>query len=252
MYKIDSLANNAINKKATPSCQILVGKSGKILFNRSYGFHTYEKKRKLRNNDVFDLASITKISSSLPMLMKMVDDEKLNINDSLSIYLDLDTSDKGSLIIKDILSHQSRLKSWIPFYRYTLEDDTINGVKVLRDTLYSTEYSTIYPNKIAKDIYLHFSYPDTMFNIIKYSELRDSKKYKYSDLGYYFFKRIIESTYSDYLNVLSEKYFYKKLGMENLCYLPLNTLNKDRIVPTEQDFTFRSQLIKGYVHDMGA
>ncbi len=252
LYKIDSIANNAINQKATPSCQILVAKSGKILLNRSYGFHTYEKKRKLRNNDVFDLASITKISSSVPMLMKMVDDEKLNIDDSLSTYLDLDTSDKGSLLIKDILSHQAKLKSWIPFYRYTLEDDTINGVKVLRDTLYSTEYSAIYPNEIAKDIYLHFSYPDTMFNLIKYSELRDSKKYKYSDLGYYFFKRIIESTYSERLNELSEKYFYKKLGMENLSYLPLNTLNKNRIVPTEQDYTYRSQLIKGYVHDMGA
>ena len=252
LYKIDSIVNNAINQKATPSCQILVAKSGKILFNRSYGFHTYEKKRKLRNNDVFDLASITKISSSVPMLMKMVDDEKLNIDDSLSIYLDLDTSDKGSLLIKDILSHQAKLKSWIPFYRYTLEDDTINGVKVLRDTLYSTEYSAIYPNKIAKGIYLHFSYPDTMFNLIKYSELRESKKYKYSDLGYYFFKKIIESTYSDRLDILSEKYFYKKLGMENLSYLPLNTLNKNRIVPTEQDYTYRSQLIKGYVHDMGA
>ncbi|MAO70976.1 MAG: beta-N-acetylglucosaminidase [Flavobacteriales bacterium] len=252
LYKIDSMAINAISQKATPSCQILIAKSGKILFNKSYGFHTYEKKRKLTNDDVFDLASITKISSSLPMLMKMVDEGKLDIDDSLSMYLDLDTSDKGSIIIKDILSHQARLKSWIPFYRKTLENDTINGVKVLRDTLYSTEYSPIFPNIVAKDIYLHFSYPDTMFNIIKYSELMDFKRYKYSDLGYYFFKRIIEKTYSEYLNVLSENYFYKKLGMENLNYLPLNNLNKDRIVPTELDFIFRSQLIQGYVHDMGA
>ena len=143
------------------------------------------------------------------MLMKMVDDDILDIDDGLSVYLDLDTSNKGSLIIKDILSHQAKLKSWIPFYRYTLDDDTINGVKVLRDTLYSSEYSSIYPNIVAKDIYLHFSYPDTMFNIIKYSELRDSKRYKYSDLGYYLFKKIIENTYSEYLNVLTKKYFYK-------------------------------------------
>ena len=252
LYKIDSIANNAINQKATPSCQILIAKSGKILFNKSYGFHTYENKRKLRNDDVFDLASITKISSTLPMLMKMVDEDKLDINDSLSVYLDLDTSNKGSIIIKDILAHQARLKSWIPFYKHTLVDDTVNGVKLLRDTLYSKEHSKLYPNEVAEDIYLHFSYPDTMFNIIKYSDLLDSKKYKYSDLGFYFFKKIIEVSYLESLNILSRNYFYNKLGMENLSYLPLNNLSKDRIVPTEHDFTFRSQLIKGYVHDMGA
>ena len=105
---------------------------------------------------MFLTLSITKISSSVPMLMKMVDDDILDIDDSLSIYLDLDTSNKGSLIIKDILSHQAKLKSWIPFYRYTLDDDTINGVKVLRDTLYSSEYSSIYPNKIKRYLFTFF------------------------------------------------------------------------------------------------
>tara|TARA_B100001741_G_scaffold109231_1_gene89930 strand:+ start:4054 stop:6966 length:2913 start_codon:yes stop_codon:yes gene_type:complete len=252
LYKIDSIANHAIAEKATPSCQILVAKSGNILFNKSYGYHTYDKNRKLVNEDVFDLASITKISSTVPMLMKMVDDNKLNLNDNLSVYLDLDTSDKKELNIRDILSHQAKLQSWIPFYRYTLEDDTINGVKVLRDTLYNDSYSAIFPYKVADNIYLHYSYPDTMFNVIKYSQLREKKKYKYSDLGYYFFQKIIENSYSRPLNILSEDNFYKKLGMENLTYLPLDHLDEDRIVPTEQDYIFRSQLIKGYVHDMGA
>ena len=40
--------------------------------------------------------------------------------------------------------------------------------------------------------------------------------------------------------------------MENLGYLPLGRLAEKRIVPTEEDFFFRSQLLKGYVHDMGA
>ena len=40
--------------------------------------------------------------------------------------------------------------------------------------------------------------------------------------------------------------------MENLGYLPLQRMNKSRIVPTEDDFEFRGQLLKGYVHDMGA
>ncbi|MDA9663572.1 serine hydrolase [bacterium] len=254
LYKIDSLALNAINEKATPGCQILIAKKGKVIFNKSYGYHTYDKKVKVKNTDIYDLASITKISATLPLLMKLVDENKLNVNDSLGKYLDLDSSNKKGLVIKDILSHQSRLKSWIPFYRNTLEDDTINGVKVLRDTLYDTQESVLFPYKVAEGIYLHFSYHDSIFKTIKYSGLREEKKYKYSDLGYYFFKEIIENSFlgDRSLNELSSDYFYKKLGMENLGFLPLERINSDRIIPTEQDFIFRSQLIKGYVHDMGA
>ena len=251
-YKIDSLALNAIKEGATPGCQILIAKDGKVFFQKSFGYHTYNKKKEVKNTDIYDLASITKISATLPMLMKMVDEESLYLDDKLSKYLEMDTSNKNDLIIRDILTHQSKLKSWIPFYNFTLDDDTINGVKVLRDSLYSSKKSSIYPYKVAEGIYLHFSYPDTIFQSILNSELREKKKYKYSDLGYYLFKRIIENKYSNNLNILVEDYFYKSLGMESMGYLPLDRIEKNRIVPTEQDYLYRSQLIHGNVHDQGA
>ena len=252
LYKIDSLAKNAISEESTPGCQILIAKEGKIIFNKSYGYHTYSKKKKVDNSDIYDLASITKISATIPLLMKMVDDGKLNIDNTLGMYLDLDTSNKSELVIRDILAHQAKLKSWISFYNSTLDNDTINGVKILRDTLYSSTESVIYPYKVADDIYLHFSYPDSILNIIKYSQLRENEGYKYSDLGYYLLKEIIEEHYSNELNQLTSNYFYDKLGMENLGYLPLDRIEKTRIIPTEQDYLYRSQLIKGYVHDQGA
>ncbi|MBT7620682.1 MAG: serine hydrolase, partial [Flavobacteriales bacterium] len=252
LYKIDSLAKNAISEESTPGCQILIAKESKIIFNKSYGYHTYSNKKKVDNSDIYDLASITKISATIPLLMKMVDDGKLNIDNTLGMYLDLDTSNKSELVIRDILAHQAKLKSWISFYNSTLDNDTINGVKILRDTLYSSTESPIYPYKVADDIYLHFSYPDSILKTIKYSELRENEGYKYSDLGYYFFKEIIEKNYNNELNKLTENYFYNKLGMENLGYLPLDRIEKTRITPTEQDYLYRSQLIKGYVHDQGA
>ena len=252
LYKIDSLANNAISEKATPGCQILVAKEGKIIFNKSYGHHTYSKKKKVKNSDIYDLASITKITATVPLLMKMVDQRRLNIDNTLGTYLDLDTSNKAELVIRDILAHQSRLKSWIPFYRSTLDKDTIKGVKVLRDILYRSTESSIYPYKVADNIYLHFSYPDSILKTIKYSELRENKGYKYSDLGYYLLKEIIEKHYNNELNKLTENYFYSKLGMENLGFLPLDRIEKDRIIPTEHDYEYRGQLIQGYVHDQGA
>jgi len=252
LYKIDSLALNAIAEKATPGCQILIAKSGNIFFNKSYGYHTYLKKNKVKNSDVYDLASITKIGATLPILMQMVDNNSFDLYDKLGDYLDLDSTNKQGLIIREILAHQASLAPWIPFYKQTLSKDSLSGLMQLRDTLYSTTESAQFPFKVANNIYLHFSFPDSIIKLIYASDLLTKKEYYYSDLGYYLFKKIIENTYGERLDKIADSEFYKGLGMENLGYLPLNRIAKDRIIPTEEDFQFRSQLLKGYVHDMGA
>jgi CubicO group peptidase (beta-lactamase class C family) len=166
--------------------------------------------------------------------------------------LDLDSTDKEHLTIREILAHQAGLFPWIPFYKQTLEKDSVSGLLQLRDTLYSKEFSQQFPFNVAKDIYLHHSYPDSIIKQIIASELLDKKEYRYSDLGYYLFKELIENTYGNYLNTVIYNEFYHQLGMSNTSYNFSANLDKDRIVPTEDDFTFRSQLLDGYVHDMGA
>jgi CubicO group peptidase (beta-lactamase class C family) len=231
---------------------VLIAKQGKIFFNKSYGHHTYGKKKEVRNIDIYDLASITKISATLPMLMKMVDERVLSLDDELGKHLDLDSTNKEHLVIRDILAHQARLFPWIPFYKQTLNKDSVSGLMQLRDTLYSTVMTEEFSYKIADNIYLHHAYPDSMIKQIIDSELLDKKKYRYSDLGYYLLKKIIEDRYNKGIDDVAVNKFYKKLGMENLGYLPLNRISEERIIPTENDFLFRSQLLKGYVHDMGA
>ena len=252
LYKIDSIAENAIAENAIPGCQILIAKEGKIFFNKSYGYHTYDKKVVVKNSDVYDIASITKIASTVPILMQMVDERDLDLDDELGKYLELDSTNKEHLIIREILAHQAGLYPWIPFYKKTLVKDSISGIMNLRDTLYNEEFSKDFPFKVSDNIYIHYSYPDSIINQIIDSELFEKKEYIYSDLGYYLLKKIIEKNYGKALsNIVSDK-FYRKLGMENLGYLPMERLAKERLVPTEDDFLFRSQLLKGYVHDMGA
>ena len=252
LYKIDSIVANAISQAATPGCQVLIAKDGNIFFNKSYGFHSYDKKTAVKNTDIYDLASITKIGATVPVLMDMVDDKKFNLDHHLGKYLDLDSTNKKDLIIRDILAHQAGLPSWIPFYKKTLVKDSVSGKSEFRDTLYSNTFSQQYPHKVAAGIYLHQQYPDSIIQQIKQSELLEKKKYLYSDLGYYMFKEIIEKEYKKPLNKITEDLFYKRLGMENLGYLPLERIDEKRIVPTEMDYVYRSQLLKGYVHDEGA
>ena len=254
LYKIDSIAQNAISEEATPGCQVLIAKDGKIFFNKSYGYHTYDKKQEVKNQDVYDIASITKIAATVPLLMQMVDERNLNLDNELGEYLNLDSTNKKHLIIREILAHQAGLYPWIPFYKQTLVEDSVSGLMQLRDTLYSKKYSNKFPSEVAEGIYLHHSYLDSIIQQIISSELLDEKEYYYSDLGYYLFKEIIENSFWGHrsLDKLTSDYFYKKLGMENLGFLPLQRIDSSRIVPTEADFEFRGQLLDGYVHDMGA
>ena len=251
-FKIDSIVENAISEKAMPGCQILIANKGDVVFDKSYGHHTYKKQNTVKTSDVYDLASITKIAATVPSLMKLTDDKLFNTENSLGDYLDLENSNKNDLKIKDVLTHQAQLISWIPFYRQTLEQDSENKFIKLRDTLYSKFENEIYPIRVADSIYLHFSFPDSIIKQIIDSELLEKKEYVYSDLGYYLLKEIIEDltqeSFDDYLN----NNFYKKIGMENLGFLPKKSINTDRIVPTENDYEFRIQLLKGDVHDMGA
>ena len=251
-HKIDSIVESAISEEAIPGCQILIAKEGDVVFYKSYGYHTYQNVNKVKNSDVYDLASITKIAATVPSLMKLTDENLFDLDNTLGSYLDLTGSNKKDLIVRDVLAHQAKLISWIPFYRETIEESSDNKFVKLRDTLYSKEKDEIFTIKVADSIFLHFSYPDSIIKRIINSDLLEKEEYVYSDLGYYLLKEIIEDiTGESFENYLLYN-FYDKLGMENLCFLPKQSINLDRIVPTESDYEFRSQLLKGNVHDMGA
>ena len=251
-FLIDSIVDNAIKNKAMPGCQILIAKDKKIFFNKSYGHHTYKKNSITKNSDLYDIASITKIAATVPMLMKMVDEKKLKLSHKLSKYLPLNNTNKKHITFKDVLAHQSGLQAWIPFYKNTLIIDSLSGLSALDDTLYNSYKTKKYPYEVADSLFLHYSYQDTIYKKIYNSELGERDAYNYSDLGYYMFKKIIENSYQDTLNNLLDIYFYKKLGMNSLGYLPKRKFELNGIVPSEVDIEFRSQEIHGHVHDMGA
>ena len=248
LKRVDSIVQHSIKAKAFPGCQIIAIHKGEVFYNKSFGHHTYKKSKKVESSDIYDIASITKIASSVISLMYLDDQGLFDYNKSLSDYLSLpDTSNKNDLILKDILAHQSGLKPWIPFYKNTI--DTNNN---LRDTLYSTVKSDTFSVKVADGIYLHYQYGDSILMQIDKSQLLDNNDYRYSDLGFYFIKEIIENVSGLNLQDFINNTFYNKLGTSTLTYLPKNQFNIDRIVPTELDYYFRSQLLKGDVHDMGA
>lgn len=244
---IEKYLDTIQQKEMAPGGQVLVARKGKVIFQKNFGYHTYDKKKEVKSSDIYDIASITKILASLPMIMKAEEEEKFSIDSQLKdIFHKYKNTNKDTLKVKNILSHTAQLPAWIPFYRYT-KDEKGNNLS----EFYRKKQSKKYNIKIAENLYLLSSYKDSINKIIKDIDLLQAD-YKYSDLGYYIFKDILEKKYKKRLDKLVDENFYKKLGLNRTSYLPLKKFEKLEIVPTEKDNYYRNQLIHGYVHDMGS
>lgn len=249
LAKIDAFADTILKEKMAPGFQVLVARKGKVIFHKSYGYHTDEKKIPVKNSDVYDLASLTKILASLPMIMKAEQEQKIPINAKLfEILPSFKNSNKANISVKELLSHYGRLPAWIPFYQGT----QVKNTKANSPKFYSATKSDSYPLEVAENLYITKSYTDSIYKFIKKSNLIENQEYLYSDLGYYLFKEALENNYKKPLNTLVDEAFYQSLGADRMTYLPLEKFDKSQIVPTEKDDYYRNQLVHGYVHDMGA
>ena len=249
LAQIDSIAHIVMQEKMAPGMQILVARAGKVVYQKSFGYHTNDTLKKVKNSDLYDVASLTKILATLPMVMKAEGEGKFRLATKLKHILPaLKNSNKDTVTLKEILSHNGRLKAWIPFYKST--QDSITGKNL--PSLYRTVKSKKHGVKVAEKLYLQTSYKDSIFNKIKEVDQREKEGYKYSDLGYYILKKSLENKYKKPLEELTQEYFYKSLGADRTTYLPREKFLTKEIVPTENDEYFRNQLLQGNVHDMGA
>ncbi len=249
LRKVDALIHDLIKKRAAPGAQLLVAKDGKVVYQKEYGYHTYDKRRPVQRNHIYDLASVTKIVSATLAVMKLYEDGIIDIYAPISNYLpDLKETNKGDLNLYDIMAHHAGLKPWIPFYRSTMAE----GDHKPSEVYYQSKKSEDYPIMICNDRFLRSDYPDTIWQLICDSELRENTKYRYSDLGFYIIARLVEKFGGLSLDRFVRKHFYDPLSMLNTTYNPLNRIERDRIVPTERDDYFRFRELQGYVHDMGA
>ena len=249
LKKIDSIAKFAISEQMTPGIQLLVARKGKVIYEKSFGYHTYKKSSKVKFNALYDVASLTKILATLPLLMELVDSGVIGLDSTLGELLpSYKDTNKDAITIQEMLSHFAQLKPWIPFYISTLDSVTQKP----NPKFYKTKSSKKFPIKINERLYLRKDFRDSIQNKIIASELLQEKKYRYSDLPYYIIKLIIEKHYDLPLDALVQQHFYKSLGANFTTYKPLEKFNKFQIIPTEIDDYFRYDTVHGYVHDMGA
>ena len=245
LLAVDSIMWNAIRSGATPGGQILIARKGTVVYQKSFGAHTYGG-RAVGWKDLYDIASVTKITATLPGMMQWYEKQPLLLKTTLGNHTNrLDGSNKESLVIEDVLAHQSGLAAWIPYYTMTLKTDSTKAY------WYSASPQKGYVD-VGGGLWIRETVRDTMFSILADSELK-SKEYRYSDLGYYLFQEMLEERFNEPLDQWAAHTFYEPLGAKRLTYNPLEKgFTLDEIVPTERDAYWRNNTVHGTVHDMGA
>ena len=248
LLRIDSIALLGVKEHAYPGCQIVAIKNGKVFYQKNFGKQSYEVSSEIvDDHTIYDLASLTKILSSSLSLMKLNEQKKFDYEQHLDYYFpELVGTNKSDIHYKDMLTHQSGLPAWLPFWQ-----KTVDKKNVYKTGYYSDEYSEKFPVRVAKDLYVVKDFNDTIYNQIMSCKMEETCKYVYSDIGYYFSKILIERLTNSKLNTYVQTQFYEPLNL-GLTYLPLTVYPENQIAPTENDLKFRKQLIRGYVHDQGA
>lgn len=247
LKRIDSIALSGIAAKAYPGCRVMVVKDGNIVVNRSYGHQTYEKRREVNEATVYDLASITKIVASTAALMHLQGKGMIDLDYNLCDYIDVpDTSSCYNMNLRMMLSHYAGLPAWIPFYTSTMNKGE------LRPDLYRKKPSPGFQTRVANDLYIRDSYADSIYQRIVTLSLKRDHEYRYSDLGYYYVHRLVETMTGTPLDRYVDSVFYEPMGLRTMGYHPLNRNRIEDIAPTEYDLMYRQQLIHGHVHDPGA
>lgn len=248
LYPIDSIVFDAIDKKVFPGAQIVVIKDGKVIINKAYGSQIYESYTPLRTDDLFDLASLTKVLGTTMMAMKLHDDKVINPDKKVSFYNHkLKKSNKKDFTIREMMAHEARLQSFIPFHLKYSTDTS----RPLSDML-ARHYTIKYHHRVADGLYSREDMPEFIIDSIIKSDLLVTKGYKYSDLGFILLANTFENLIQRPANAYLKDNFYDKLGLPTMGFNPLEKFSITRIAPTEYDKTFRRQLVHGDVHDQTA
>jgi CubicO group peptidase (beta-lactamase class C family) len=248
LVEIEKIANKAIDDKIAPGIVVLVARKGKVVYQKSFGYQTYDKLKKVSETDLYDVASLTKMIATLPNVMQEYDKGKVGLETTLSTMLPLfNGSDKANINFKDLLLHNAQLTPYIAYYKNTLDRDGKPLAKYYRKTP-----DEFFSKQVADSMFIRNDFHDTIMKIIVESKLLPEKKYKYSDLTFMILKEYLEKSTSKTLDVLVQDNLFQSLGMNNSLYNPLQKRNKTDIAPTEIDNYFRHQTLQGYVHDQGA
>ena len=276
LNELEAIVKEGLDEQAYPGCQVLVAKDGMIIYNKSFGYEDYQKKKMITNTSVYDLASVTKATGTLLAVMKAYDERLISLKTTLSVYFpELQGTNKSNLRIEELLYHQSGLPAVINFYQNAIDTDSYSGnlfsstatkthaVRYDQQTYVRTDFKFLpdlvsderkpgFTTEVARNFFVHDSFKELILRDIKEARLSTRGRYVYSCINFITLKMIVERQTRQPIDKLLYETFFNRLGAWRLTYNPLQKIDSTEIVPTEDDRFIRRQVLRGYVHDEAA
>ena len=247
---IDEIVGEAIAAHAFPGCQILIAHEGSVIFNKNYGHYTYDSLLPVQDHTLYDLASLTKVLATTQAIMFLEERGLVDLNMPISHYLpELRGSNKEFMLIREIMTHQAGLFPYLPFWVQTLPGKKIGNALINQPT---ENYF-----QVSRGLFMNESMSDSIMSWSINSELIEKEdedlpyEYKYSDIGFYLMKSLVERIINQPIDEFLDQNLYSPMGM-GTSFSPLCRYPEDNLVPTEVDMVFRKELVKGFVHDQNA
>ncbi len=270
LNQIDVVMKKAIADRATPGGFVMVIRHGRVVFSKAYGRTIYNGKY-VNENHLYDIASMSKVVGTLPIVVQLFDQKLLRTDSKLGEFIEDLPSEKQEITIESLLLHTSGLPAAIPAFMLCVDSATLcqpvfssrrrgeyqiqiepslyirSGVK-LNPTEFSKTYSDKYEYVVAPNLFTTAKIHERMYSAIDSVKMRSIKS-RYSDLNFIYLQRIIEGLYDRDLENVFMTEFAEPLGIERLCYNPLRKYPVSSCIPTEKDQYFRLQQLQGTVHD---
>lgn len=192
---VDSILQSAVNNKLIPGAVIEIKKDNKVICRKAFGFAERNDDHNLPlahpvpmyTNDLFDLASLTKVVGTTTAVMLLADQGLIKVDDPVGKYLPaFGTGDKKQITIRHLLTHTAGLITWYPlFYRAQTKQEAY---------------------RLIDELPLAFPV---------------GKQRRYSDLGFILLGEIIEKVSGMPLDQFDKKNIFIPLGMHHTTYNPL-------------------------------
>lgn len=247
---VDSLLADIVSSGAAPGGRLLVARGGRVVIDECFGTTMYDDtlSRAVTPGTVYDLASVTKVSATLPLVITLFDKGKVSFSSRLGEMVPAYRgSNKAQITLKELLTHNGGLPAGLPFHSYTVDKQT----KELSDYFYSGVADDEHPLEVGQGLYMRACYPDTVTARIRKCPLKP-KRLLYSDLDFYLLRQVVDRFYPQGIERAAREKVFLPLGAYTMGYRPLERMPADSIAPTVKDTWFRHQTVCGHVHDSGA
>ena len=227
MRQLDACLRQSVACGDVPGAVVCVAHRGEVVWHAAYGAAAWvPERRAMRRDTLFDVASLTKVMATTPLVLGAQRDGVLQLDDPLRRFYPAAPGDVGAVTVRQLLSHSGGLAAWRSLYARLGSNGAARARRQKAAALILQEPLAYRPGQASV----------------------------YSDLGFMVLGDVLETCYAQPLDVLVEQRVVRPLGLHRVAYRPLDApaAGDPTACAATERCDWRGRVLSGEVHDANA